>query len=566
MVRTRTAGERMVGCVRGIALAMFAMAVAACSDSDNVGCTTDVIGTTSGDICGVQLDVIGAPDLGAEGFFAVPYAETTAGNNRWRPPIPKARMDGVFRANDTVPAACPQSDPNSEFGAGRKTSEDCLSLNVWRPLDVHAGDARPVMIWIYGGSFTSGGTNIPLYDGAYLAATQDIIVVTINYRVGALGFLAGIDGLTGNYGLMDQQLAMRWVQDNIAGFGGDPDEVTIFGESAGAMSVGLHQLSLPSSQGLFRAILMESNPLGIPYKTLAQSVTSGELFEKLVGCENQGLDCMRSVPADVIVEQQASEQLLLNSLLGSQLAGFLVFSPLIDDDFLVADPTVTAQNGALDRPTVLGTNTNEGIVFVNEIAAIEGGTVSQATYETVLKLLFGDDTAEEILVLYPPDPSGDNFFQLSHVATDYLFGCANRFVASQAQESIWVYEFTETGVNIWPDIPECIDAACHGDDVPFVFHTDEQVGYTFTEDQARLSDQMVHYWGSFGRSLDPNAAGGFAWPGFTPSGLEYLVLDSPALSTTTDPYDNCDFWDTVGYDLNNAHDSVNQVLAIGLEE
>lgn len=566
MVRIRTAGEWMGRCAHGIALAALTMAAAACSDSENVGCTTDVIGTTSGDICGIQLDVVDAPDLGAEGFFAVPYAETTAGENRWRPPIPKARMDGVFRANDTVPAACPQSDPDSEFGAGRKTSENCLSLNVWRPLGVESGASRPVMVWIYGGSFTSGGTNIPLYDGAYLAATQDILVVTLNYRVGALGFLAGVDGLTGNYGLMDQQLAMRWVQDNIAAFGGNPDDVTIFGESAGAMSVGLHQLSVPSSQGLFRAILMESNPLGIPYKTLEQSVTSGELFEKLVGCEGEGLDCMRSVPADVIVEQQESTELLLNSLLGSRLAGFLVFSPLIDEDFLVADPTVTAQNGALDRPTLLGTNTNEGIVFVTEIAALEGGTVSQATYETVLKLLFGDDTADEILELYPPDPSGDNFFQLSKVATDYLFGCANRFVAAQARQPIWVYEFTETGLNIWPDIPQCIDAACHGDDVPFVFHTDKQVDYTFTEDQARLSDQMVRYWGSFGRSLDPNAGGGFAWPGFTPSGLEYLVLDTPALSVTVDPYDNCDFWDTVGYDLNTAHDSVNQVLAVALEE
>ncbi|MDG2305029.1 MAG: carboxylesterase family protein [Candidatus Binatia bacterium] len=552
--------------VRSWTAFILAAMLAACSDTENVGCTTDVVGTTSGDVCGLQLDVVDAPDLGVEGFFAIPFAETTAGDNRWRPPIPKARMDGVFDATDTVPAACPQSDPDSEFGAGRKTSEDCLSLNVWRPLGVHGGDSRPVMIWIYGGSFTSGGTNIPLYDGAYLSATQDVILVTINYRVGALGFLAGVDGLTGNYGLMDQQLAMRWVQDNVAAFGGNPDDVTIFGESAGAMSVGLHQLSVPSSSGLFRAILMESNPFGIPYKTLEQAVPSGELFEKLVGCEDQGLTCLRSVPADTIVEQQSSEALLLNSLVGARLAGFLVFSPLIDEDFLTGDPTITAQNGALDRPTVLGTNTNEGIVFVDEIAKLEGGTISDTVYTTVLTLLFGADIAEEVLVLYPPDPSGDNFLVLSSVATDYLFGCANRFVASQAREAIWVYEFTETGVNIWPDIPQCVDAACHGDDVPFVFHTDRQVGYQFTPEQARLSDEMVHYWGSFGTALDPNAHGGFPWPGFTPAGLEYLVLDSPELSTTVDPYGNCDFWDTIGYDLNAPTEAVNRVMNAALAD
>ena len=129
-----------------------------------------------------------------------------------------------------------------------------------------------------------------------------------------------------------------------------------------------------------------------------------------------------------------------------------------------------------------------------------------------------------------------------------------------------MYEFTETGVNIWPDIPECEDAACHGDDVPFVFHTDEQVGYEFTPQQARLSDEMVDYWGSFGRSQTPNAAGGFPWPGFTPAGLEYLVLDSPELSTTTDPYGNCDFWDTIGYDLNDAVETVNSAMSAALDE
>lgn len=543
--------NRSAGAAWAVAGALL-FALTGCADTDPEGCTTEVVPTTSGDVCGLGLDVIDAPGLGGEGFFGIPYAETTAGENRWRPPIPKAAMPGVFRATDTVPAACPQSDPGSRFGAGRKTSEDCLSLNVWRPLGVRAGDARPVMVWIYGGSFLDGGTNVPLYDGAYLSSTQDVVVVTLNYRLGALGFLAGVDGLRGNYGMMDQQLALRWVRDNIAAFGGDPAQVTIFGESAGAMSVGLHQLSIPSSGGLFRAILMESNPFGIPYKTLEQALSSGELFEEILGCKGQGLPCLRSIPADRIVAEQSDERILLNSLLGARLAGFLVFSPNIDGEFLVGDPTQTAQQGALNRPTLLGTNAAEGIVFVEEIAALEGGSVSDATYRLVLATLFGPDNAAEILQLYPPDPSGNNLFVLSDVATDYLFGCANRFVAAQSQSPIWVYEFTETGINIWPDIPACAGEACHGDDVPFVFHSDRQVDGRFTPDQARLSDEMVTYWGSFGASLDPNGRGGLPWPAFTATGLEYLVLDTPALSTTVDPYANCDFWDQIGYDQNAA--------------
>src|SRR5262249_42052277 len=154
-----------------------------------------------------------------------------------------------------------------------------LSLNVWRPRGVRAGQKLPVMVWIYGGSFRNGGTSVPVYNGGYLAATNDVVLITIKYRLGALRFLSGVDGLTGNYGLLDQQLAFQWVRDNAESFGGDPEKVTIFGESAGAMSVGLHTMSIPSSTGLFRAGIMQSNPLGIPYKTLAQSVPIGAAFE-----------------------------------------------------------------------------------------------------------------------------------------------------------------------------------------------------------------------------------------------------------------------------------------------
>ncbi len=160
--------------------------------------------------------------------------ESTGGANRFLPPVPKARMDGVFAA-DTVSPACPQA-LNPPHGA-TSISEDCLTVNVWRPTGVAEGDRRPVMLWIYGGSFTSGANQYPVYQGGYVATKEDVVLVMLNYRIGALGFLAGIEGLEGNQGLKDQQLAMRWVKDNIERFGGDPEHVTIYGESAGAMSV-----------------------------------------------------------------------------------------------------------------------------------------------------------------------------------------------------------------------------------------------------------------------------------------------------------------------------------------
>jgi carboxylesterase type B len=518
-----------------------------CSDS-GPGCETGLVDTTSGTVCGGISDVIDLPDAQTDVFLGIPFAETTAGENRWQPPIPKVRMPGVFSATAT-PLACPQTlDP--PFGPSSGTSEDCLSLNVWRPRGVRAGRKLPVMVWIYGGSFRNGGTSVPVYNGGYLAATNDVVLVTINYRLGALGFLSGVDGLTGNYGLLDQQLAFQWVRDNAESFGGDPEKVTIFGESAGAMSVGLHTMSIPSSTGLFRAGIMQSNPLGIPYKTLAQSVPIGAAFEKAVGCTGQGIDCLRSVSADAIVAAQVSTELQLLSLYGAKLAGFLVFAPVIDGTFVTLDPPIAAQNGALQLPTVLGTTLDEGTIFIAGVADLFGGTISEANYLLLLGLIFGADNVPKIVAVYGSNPGGDNSAILSRVATDYLFGCANRYVARQARSSLYAYEFDETSLNIWQgQVPACDNEACHGDDVPFTFHVDQPLGFTFTPAQAKLSDEMVGYWGAFATGLDPNRSGLLTWPGFTPSGLEYLILDTPSLSTAVDPIPNCDFWDGIGYDL-----------------
>jgi carboxylesterase type B len=525
--------------------ALLAAALLSCSDAPGASCPTGVIETTSGQVCGVVVPVEDLPGTSVDAFLGIPFAESTAGANRFLPPVPKARMPGVFAA-DTLSPACPQT-LNPPYGA-TSISEDCLTVNVWRRTLSNRPDARPVLVWIYGGSFTSGANQYPVYQGDYVAAAQDVVVVALNYRVGALGFLAGTDGLQGNQGLQDQQLALRWVQDNVERFGGDPGNVTIFGESAGAMSVGLHELSIPSSAGLFRAGIMQSNPLGVPYKSLAQAAAVAAAFKQNVGCANQGLDCLQSVPVDAIIAQQANLEVLLLSLLGSRLAGFLVFAPTIDGSFLVADPTVAAQQSGLRDPTLLGTNAADGVIFVAEIANLLGGSLSESTYLTILDLLFGPANTEQIVALYGSNPGGDNSANLSNVATDYLFGCPNRYVALRARSDIWTYRFDERSLNVWPDVPACDDEACHGDDVPFTFHVDRTLGFTFTTAQDDLSRAMIGYWTSFAESFDPNGGGRPAWPRFTPDGLDYMILDTP-LSTAIDPTPNCDFWDQIGYEI-----------------
>ena len=509
-------------------------------------CPTGVVETSTGKICGVVLPV---DDLSSDvdAFLGIPFGETTGGANRFQPPVAKAALSGVFDAITLAPA-CPQT-LNPPYGA-TSISEDCLTVNVWRPVDLAQGGRRPVLLWIYGGSFTSGANQYPVYQGAYIAADKNVVVVALNYRVGALGFLAGTDGLTGNYGLQDQQLAMQWVRDNIDAFGGDPDQITLFGESAGAMSVGLHELSIPSSAGLFRAGIQQSNPLGIPYKSLTQAAAAAAVFKDKVGCTGQGLACLQEVPVDTVLTEQSNVQLQLLSLLGARLAGFLVFAPVIDGSFVVADPTVVAPQSGVGLPTLMGTNANDGTIFIAEIVELVGGTLKEAEYPTVLTLLFGAENTARIVALYGSNPTGDNSAILSSIATDYLFGCANRYVARNARSDMYVYRFDETSLNVWPDVPVCDGEACHADDVPFTFHVDQPLGFTFTPAQAQLSSNIIGYWTSFAEHLNPNGGGRLEWPFFTPGGLEYMLLDTPS-STTVNPIANCDFWDGIGYEIDN---------------
>jgi len=528
-----------------LAVAAIATFLCACSSDsgDSFRCATGLVSTTSGFVCGKMVSANGQE---VHAFLGIPYAESTAGDNRWHDPIPKTEASGVIHATEFGPG-CPQEVNPPDTPA--QTSEDCLSLNIWRPADMNPDALLPVMVWIYGGSFQTGGSSMPIYDGAWLSVTEHVLVVSFNYRLGVLGFLAGIHGLQGNYGLNDQQLALQWVQDNIAGFGGDPDRVTLFGESAGAMSVGLHSLSIPSSDGLFRAAIMQSNPLGIPYKTVDEAATEAALLETKLGCSGKDIDCLRAVSADAIVKEQGDSTIQMVSLLGLHLAGFLVWAPVIDGAFLIEDPTIAAAAGEMNVPTILGTTHDEGVLFVNDMVGAFGGKIDAATYIMILDLIFGADHRPDIIDLYGINPTGDNTAYLVQITTDYLFGCANRFVANQAVSDVYAYEFDENSVNIWPDVVPCDGKACHGDDIPFTFHTDTQLGIHFTEEQNALSNAMMGYWGAFATHLNPDVEGLLVWPPFTPSLMAYMILATPERHIAVNPISNCDFWDDIGYDL-----------------
>ncbi|MGI9386173.1 MAG: carboxylesterase/lipase family protein, partial [Methyloligellaceae bacterium] len=356
-------------------------------------CSAPAVKTTNGTVCGVSVS--GGK---IHAYLGIPYAQSTAGLNRWSPPLPVAKSKATLKATSFGPV-CPQAADKSPF----PQSEDCLSLNVWTP-QKKSGSGRPVMVFIHGGAFVFGSSANPLYNGSALAA-RGVVVVTLNYRLGALGFLAGIDGLTGNYGFLDQQLALKWVRDNIAAFGGDPGKVTIFGESAGAMSVGLH-LQSPVSRRMFRAAIMESNPFGMPYKSMSEAGRFGGHFRSAVGCRSGGLDCLKRVPFATLVQHQKTFWIEIESLL-SGFSGQLVWAPVVDGETVPAQ----ANQNQISQPVIVGTNRDEGVIFAN---FGKGGFMAteqlyRIKYSAAIALLFSRTMAAKVRSHPSYRPvSGDN--------------------------------------------------------------------------------------------------------------------------------------------------------------
>ncbi|WP_462322184.1 carboxylesterase/lipase family protein [Halochromatium sp.] len=527
-------------------------------------CTTASVRTSSGLFCGLEQQVESQANGGAGrsviAFLGIPYGESTAGSNRWAPPVPftpkSIAPTDVPQSATRFGPSCPQA---LKPGVQLDLSEDCLSLNIWTPVppdEVASADPLPVMIFIYGGSFVDGNSSNPLFDGRHLAAIGDVVVVTLNYRLGALGFLAGIDGLKGNYGLMDQRLAMEWVRDNIAKFGGDPEKVTIFGQSAGAMSVGLHLIS-PASQPLFAAAIMESNPYGIPYKSLDLAAHFASILQANLGCEREGLTCLRGKPFEHLVAHQAAGIIPMISIL-SGFATELVWAPVLDGEQVPAQPSASA----ITKPAILGTTLNEGLIFAVSQQTRFGGTKPQVLkieYELMLDLMFSVDIARRIEAhpRYAPR-SGDNTNIMSQLITDYLFTCANRHVLSQAEAPVWAYQFRHPpSFNIWPDIAPCAPATntvCHAAELPFVFANADTAEiqadpkpHQLQPSEQQLSQTLIDYWTRFAKQQNPNPAGDSDWAPFSTTSPTRFILDLKTESKT-DLDANCDFWDEIGYD------------------
>lgn len=477
-------------------------------------CATDMVATSAGPVCGVAETTPGRERT--EVFRGIPYAEPVSGAARWSPPRAKAPWRQPLVADSFAPA-CPQS------GTDGPGAEDCLFLNVWRPKGTAAAAKLPVMVFIHGGGFYSGATSDPLYNGARLAE-NGVVVVSIAYRLGVFGFLA-LGDAAGNFGLMDQQLALRWVRDNAAAFGGDPARVTVFGESAGAISIGLHLDHMPSSRPLFDRAIMESNLLGVPIRTLSEARGLGSQYATTLGCAD--LECLRQVDAATLVAKsdafrgQAAMQ-------DPGLAQVDVWAPAIDDTL------VRARAETSRKPTIIGYNGAEGVLFTAPFA----GAMTADFYRQWLAALYGDKAAR-IAAAYPPPPSGDASGQATRVFQDSVFACPAGAAARGARRG-YLYEFTHApSFNMIP-LPLCAGKPCHTYELPFVFGNADLLTLadgskaSFTAAERELSAAMRGLWTGFAATGQPAR-----WPLAT-TGKAMVFGDAARAGTATAGH--CRLW------------------------
>ncbi len=429
-------------------------------------------------------------------FKGIPYAAPPVDALRFKPPEPPKPWDGTLKAFDFRDAAAqPKGDIASASGVVK--SEDCLNLNVWTPgVD---GGRRPVMVWIHGGGFTNGAGSEPLYDGARLAKRGDVVVVTLNYRLGAFGFLylgelGGAEyAQSGNLGLLDQVAALEWVRDNIAAFGGDPGNITVFGESAGSMST-CTLMAIPAAKGLFSRAIAESGALSLIHSTGDAAAVTRQLMQYAGVTDLQGL---LSLDTERIVQAESD-------MIRANPASATVFGPVLDGSVILEPPLHSiAAGSASGVELIIGTNLDEMRLWAAEAPAMAMYPLSVvAPFIPKVQAAVGG-SADAIASSYksrrPGATDGDVTMA---VLTDVMFRLPAIRVAeaSAKQPKTYMYLFTWSS----PAAPKL--GSCHAMELPFVFGNLEGTRFEalLGEDPPRkLSDAMQDAWLSFARSGDP---------------------------------------------------------------
>jgi para-nitrobenzyl esterase len=532
-------------------LALAIAALLACGGCSDHGSNGNGDGGSDGAVCGSDVPnadgvvhtesgaVMGALEANTWAYKGIPFAAPPVGELRWKPPAAHACWQGAL-ATTAFGKQCLQEDANGNLVG----DEDCLQLNVWTPVAAQPGPL-PVLVFVHGGGNSQGSAStqtqgVDIYDGQYIAEHGPAVVVTTNYRLGILGFFAhaSLDAesdahVSGNYGMLDQIAALKWVQNNIAGFGGDPKRVLLFGESAGAVDTCVH-LASPLSAGLFSAALMESGGCGDP--TLASYETSVAPAVDTVGCGGNAdiPGCMRALPASTLVKMVPG----VVSVTGLDTG--IKFGPNVDGKLLTDSPLAVIAAGKHNAvPFVIGANSDETSRYA---PMVPDATV----YAELVHTQFGTALGDLVLNQYPASAFATPRKAYIAVTTDARFVCPSRRIARTATTSqsakVFRYFFTHALDNAPAQQPL---GAWHGLELTFVFHHLMIAGYTPSPAENALSDAIIGYWTRFAATGNPNGAGAVDWPTYEGNTDPVLALDDTTAVMTGVRSAHCDFWDGI---------------------
>ena len=503
------------------ALPLYALAAWACA-AGSASAAPPVAVTQNGPVVGIY-----AQDM--KEFLGIRYAAPPVGPLRWMPPQPVSSSLATTNAR-AFGTHCPQLA--SAYGLA-SNAEDCLFLNVFTPKTASASTAPlPVMVWIHGGALVVGESED--YNPVKLVNDGNTIVVTINYRLGYLGYLAtaGLDAeghVAANYGLQDQQFALDWVRRNIAGFGGDPSNVTVFGESAGGLST-LSNLASPTAHGLFNKAIVESGAYALNLPSLAAAEVSGATVAAALGCVATDTACLRGASLSSILAQESSPTLSITTI--------------VDGTTLPQSIDAAFSSGNFNKvPMMNGSNHDEYRQF---LAAEAGLTADQ--YPLVLDALFGPALGTAIAAKYPVANYAQPVLALAAVVTDETFACPARRVdrLASAYVPVYAYEFNDRNApeDFLPPSGYPFGAS-HASEIQFLFDINKLPSAApFTHQEAMLSADMVSYWTRFAHTSSPAGGGTPAWQNFTEARqtMQSLVPGTPRPELNFSALHDCVFW------------------------
>ncbi len=517
--------------MRVLATLLMLLLVTGCDTKNSQ--RTEVVQTESGPVQGLMMD-------GVNAFLGIPYARPPVGELRWMPPKLPYNWSNVLPATE-VPPHCYQST----FGITRG-QEDCLYLNVWTP-GLRPGKRLPVMVWIHGGGYTVGHS-YESTPGQHLAKRGDVVVVSMNYRLGALGFLAhpelskesSYKG-SGNYGMLDQIHALKWIQRNIAMFGGDRNNITIIGESAGGMSV-CNLMVSPLSARRFHKAIIQSGPCFTPYPPLDFMERQGLAMEEALGCSDSEdvTLCMRSKGPDDILDAMPPDPGLA---FGEESDYWM---PTIDGSILKEQPAKSFAEGRFEKvPVINGNNANEGEIIVMFSHEYRFAALDAEDYPARLNYLVrSDDKVPLVLERYPLENYEDPGAALSAAFGDHTFVCQEKFTsdAIARHAPVYSYYFTYPEADfILPEMREL--GAFHSAELQFLFN--EPMAWfesEFSGEELTLSHNIMDYWSQFALTGNPNGKVDHPWPTYNEN-RQRLQIDLALGHTDAAESDEiCNFW------------------------